>query len=338
MSITKHLIRGARPLLLATILFGSSLFVRPASAASCACYCEFPDIQGKSCGGQTKHLTDIDIGNSDPFDTCVAGNAVQTTCQNACQNATFQNSPYRPILGGGGQPIGAVASYNILCDFNDADNCQSAINSSAPGCSNASTIHYCYCKYPSNMSPSACAGKTFQIEHTFVDADANCPAFCDNVRFTISGQEVAAESAGNSKLKYDDACDYNSKTSDCAPKNPSSSVCQSEKETNQAKAKANAAILGNAQRGSPLSLPLPLSDISPAALIGRVINQILGIVGAIAFLMFVWGGFSWMLAAGNEDKIKTAKATIVWSILGLIAIFGAYAILSVIFGIFSGVS
>ena len=81
-------------------------------------------------------------------------------------------------------------------------------------------------------------------------------------------------------------------------------------------------------RGSVVTLPLPLSNISFPSLIGRVLNTLLGIVGAVALLMFVWGGFQWMTAAGNAEQSGKAKKTLVWASLGLIAIFGSYAILS----------
>lgn len=63
-------------------------------------------------------------------------------------------------------------------------------------------------------------------------------------------------------------------------------------------------------------------------IIGRVIKGALGLSGVIALLMFVWGGASYMLAAGNSEKIEKAKQTMVWAALGLIAIFGSYGIVS----------
>jgi len=93
-------------------------------------------------------------------------------------------------------------------------------------------------------------------------------------------------------------------------------------------------IKGNAG-GTVLSLPLPLSNVSVEGIIGRILNAILGIVGAIALLMFVWGGLSWMLAAGSTEKIAKAKKVITWSALGLLAIFSSYAILNLIIQTFS---
>lgn len=82
--------------------------------------------------------------------------------------------------------------------------------------------------------------------------------------------------------------------------------------------------------GSVLTLPLPLGDISLPNLIARVIKQVLSIVGALALLFFVWGGFKWMMAGGAPDKIAEAKKIIIAAISGLAAIFLSYAILDFI--------
>ncbi len=78
---------------------------------------------------------------------------------------------------------------------------------------------------------------------------------------------------------------------------------------------------------SSQSLTNPLGDIdSPNALIGKVINSIIGVVGSIALLMFIYGGFVWMLSGGNPNKIKQGREIIVWSILGLAVILFSYAL------------
>ena len=42
-----------------------------------------------------------------------------------------------------------------------------------------------------------------------------------------------------------------------------------------------------------LSNPLGTTDLR--IIIGRIISALLGVSGAIALLMFVWGGFQWIL-------------------------------------------
>lgn len=89
-----------------------------------------------------------------------------------------------------------------------------------------------------------------------------------------------------------------------------------------------------------LSLKNPLgSNTDPRDIIGNVIKAILGIVGSLALLSFIYGGFLWVTSAGNEEKIKKGKDIILWSSLGLAIIFLSYAMVNfVIKAITSGSS
>jgi len=75
-----------------------------------------------------------------------------------------------------------------------------------------------------------------------------------------------------------------------------------------------------------LSFPPPLGETEVQPLIARVISTILGVVGSIALLMFIIGGFIWLTAAGSADRITLSKSILAWSTIGLVVIFSAYAI------------
>jgi hypothetical protein len=71
----------------------------------------------------------------------------------------------------------------------------------------------------------------------------------------------------------------------------------------------------------------PLGDITdPNILIGKVIRAVLGLVGSLALVMFIYGGFTWMTAAGSSEKVTKGKNIIIWATIGLIVIFSAYAL------------
>ncbi len=57
-----------------------------------------------------------------------------------------------------------------------------------------------------------------------------------------------------------------------------------------------------------------------------VINVILGFLSIIAIIIVLAGGFKWMTAGGNEDKIAEAKKLIIAGIVGMAVIFTSYAI------------
>ncbi|MDA3802734.1 MAG: pilin [Patescibacteria group bacterium] len=80
----------------------------------------------------------------------------------------------------------------------------------------------------------------------------------------------------------------------------------------------------------------PLQTDSVQELIGLVINSVLGVVGSLALLMFVYGGLTWMTSSGSQEKVKKGKDIIVWSALGLVIVFGAYGITRFIINITTG--
>ncbi|MBU1037108.1 hypothetical protein KKF32_03665 [Patescibacteria group bacterium] len=60
--------------------------------------------------------------------------------------------------------------------------------------------------------------------------------------------------------------------------------------------------------------------------IASVLNVLLGFLGIIAVIVILLGGFKWMTAGGNEDKVAEAKKLLGAGIIGLIIILAAYAI------------
>jgi hypothetical protein len=77
--------------------------------------------------------------------------------------------------------------------------------------------------------------------------------------------------------------------------------------------------------GTP-QLNNPISAKSPQLLIGQIINIILGVVGSIALIMFIYGGFIWLTSGGSAENVKKGMNIIVWSVLGLAVIFLSYGL------------
>jgi Type IV secretion system pilin len=71
----------------------------------------------------------------------------------------------------------------------------------------------------------------------------------------------------------------------------------------------------------------PLVDM-----IGGIVNVIMGLLGVVAVLVILYGGFMWMTAAGNEEKVTKAKKLIIAGIIGLVVIFAAFAIAQFVIG------
>ena len=61
-------------------------------------------------------------------------------------------------------------------------------------------------------------------------------------------------------------------------------------------------------------------------LLGKIINSVLGIVGSLALVMFIYGGITWMLSGGNQERVTKGKQILIWATIGIIIIFTAYAL------------
>jgi hypothetical protein len=59
-----------------------------------------------------------------------------------------------------------------------------------------------------------------------------------------------------------------------------------------------------------------------------LIKLLMTFLGIIAVVIILYGGFLWMTAAGNEDKVDQAKKLIVAAVIGLIVILSAYLIIN----------
>lgn len=76
-----------------------------------------------------------------------------------------------------------------------------------------------------------------------------------------------------------------------------------------------------------LDNPLNLStDVK--VIIGTIIQGVLGIMGGLVLLMVVYGGTTWLMAAGNQEKVKAGSQTILWALLGAVITVASYIILS----------
>jgi TRAP-type C4-dicarboxylate transport system permease small subunit len=67
----------------------------------------------------------------------------------------------------------------------------------------------------------------------------------------------------------------------------------------------------------------------------EVINPVILLLSAGAFVVFIWGVFEFVMNAGDETKRKEGRNAIMWGLIGLVIIFGAYGIINVALGTFN---
>lgn len=78
------------------------------------------------------------------------------------------------------------------------------------------------------------------------------------------------------------------------------------------------------------------TEVTLQGAISRGIRAVLGIIGAIALLMFVWGGVLWVSAGGNDKQVEAAKEVLKNSFIGLLLILFSYTVVAVFFGVLGG--
>ena len=74
--------------------------------------------------------------------------------------------------------------------------------------------------------------------------------------------------------------------------------------------------------------PLELADADPREAAVNLVRLLMTFLGIIAVVIILLGGFKWMTAAGNEDKVAEAKKIISAGIIGLVIILSAFLIVN----------
>lgn len=62
--------------------------------------------------------------------------------------------------------------------------------------------------------------------------------------------------------------------------------------------------------------------------LGTVINVLLFIVGAVAVIMIIFSGIQYVASSGDPARIKKAKDTLIYSIVGLVVALLAFAVVN----------
>lgn len=73
-----------------------------------------------------------------------------------------------------------------------------------------------------------------------------------------------------------------------------------------------------------------LDDIREYAI--YLIKLILGLVGSLSLLAFVYGGVTFLISAGNPEKVKDGINAIKAAVIGLLITFASVLIINVFFG------
>lgn len=87
-----------------------------------------------------------------------------------------------------------------------------------------------------------------------------------------------------------------------------------------------AAFAATINTGIDFGTATGLSTRDVREVIARIINVAMGLLGIVAVVIILAGGFLWMTAGGNEEKVEKAKSLIFSGIIGLAIILTSFAI------------
>ena len=85
---------------------------------------------------------------------------------------------------------------------------------------------------------------------------------------------------------------------------------------------------------SPLNAAVNGAGYSTTAtfdvIVSTVITLVLGLMGVIFLILAIYGGYTWMMAGGNEEAVAKAKKTLTNAILGIIIVLASYAMVRLV--------
>ena len=153
---------------------------------------------------------------------------------------------------------------------------------------------------------------SFIITSPIVSAQTVCYCYCntgqDNYKYT-STVNTESECYGDNQAVCGSASGY------CGPKPTTTTTGNNNS--------------GGVSIRDPLGLGASADNIEKV--IARIVTTLLGLVGVASLVAFVYAGFIFIFSAGNAERVKKAKETMLYAVIGVAVAMASYAILSWIF-------
>ena len=93
---------------------------------------------------------------------------------------------------------------------------------------------------------------------------------------------------------------------------------------------ASAALDANKDLGLDKAADTGLGNQDIRTTISKIIKTAMSLLGIVAVVIILIGGFKWMTAGGNDEQVGEAKKWIFSGVIGLAIILSAYALASFI--------
>lgn len=93
--------------------------------------------------------------------------------------------------------------------------------------------------------------------------------------------------------------------------------------------------------GAGGSLGTAAEDVATIQGFGCLVANVLSVaitgIGLVAFVMFIYGAFRYMLSGGQEQSVKIARSSITYAVVGIVVALSSFVILNLITA-FTGVN
>lgn len=63
-------------------------------------------------------------------------------------------------------------------------------------------------------------------------------------------------------------------------------------------------------------------------IVGNLIRTFISLLGVIFLVLIVYGGWLWLTARGDKERVEKAKDTITRAVIGIVIVVGAYTLTS----------
>jgi hypothetical protein len=70
----------------------------------------------------------------------------------------------------------------------------------------------------------------------------------------------------------------------------------------------------------------------PGGIMTTILNTIIFLVGAVAVVMLIIGGFRYVISGGSKDQVSEAKNTIMYALIGIVIAVISFAIVNFVTG------
>lgn len=95
-----------------------------------------------------------------------------------------------------------------------------------------------------------------------------------------------------------------------------------------------AKMIGQFSLGSPSDLGIPDKGSAEGSDLASIMNIVYVVAGVVAIIIIIIAGILYSLSSGDPVKASKAKNAIIYSVVGLVVVFFAYAIMNFVVGRF----